>query len=167
MLAITASSTCAVQILLVAFSRLICCSRVCSDNLSAGLPDESRETPTKRPGILRLYSSFVAKNAACGPPKPIGTPKRCVEPTTISAPILPGGVSKQSANRSDATHTIAPAACALAHNPERSTTFPSVSGYCTRHPKLCGPNSHCDIASTLMVIPSAAARVAITPNVCG
>ena len=51
-------------------------------------------TPIIRPGIERLYSSLVAKNAACGPPKPIGIPKRWVEPTTISAPHSPGGVNR-------------------------------------------------------------------------
>jgi hypothetical protein len=75
--AITASSTCAVQMLLVAFSRRMCCSRVCSAMRSAGLPLRVRDTPMMRPGMLRLNSSRVAKNAACGPPKPIGTPKRC------------------------------------------------------------------------------------------
>ena len=68
MLAITASSTCAVQMLLVAFSRRMCCSRVCSAMRSAGRPVASFETPMMRPGMWRLYSSFVAKNAACGPP---------------------------------------------------------------------------------------------------
>jgi len=68
MLAITASSTCAVQMLLVAFSRRMCCSRVCNAMRSAGRPLASRDTPMMRPGTCRLCSSRVAKNAACGPP---------------------------------------------------------------------------------------------------
>ena len=32
------------------------------------------------------FVSRVAKNAAWGPPKPIGTPNRWVDPTTTSAP---------------------------------------------------------------------------------
>ncbi|MNQ85288.1 hypothetical protein D3C85_1004450 [compost metagenome] len=60
-------------------------------------------TPMIRPGIERLYSSLVAKNAACGPPKPIGIPKRCVVPTTISAPHSPGGVNKVKLKISAAT----------------------------------------------------------------
>ena len=61
--AMTASSTCAVQMLLVAFSRRMCCSRVCSASRSAGRPAASTDTPTSRPGRLRLYSSRVARNA--------------------------------------------------------------------------------------------------------
>src|SRR6266568_4765246 len=59
-----ASNACAVQMLLVAFSRRMCCSRVPSARRSAGLPRESLDTPTMRPGIWRLNSSRVAKNAA-------------------------------------------------------------------------------------------------------
>ena len=44
MLAMIASSTWAVQMLLVAFSRRMCCSRVCSAMRSAGSPRESRDT---------------------------------------------------------------------------------------------------------------------------
>ena len=52
--AITASSTWAVQMFDVAFSRLICCSRVCSASRQAGAPRASMETPTSRPGSARL-----------------------------------------------------------------------------------------------------------------
>ncbi len=68
MLAMTAGKTCEVQMLLVAFSRRMCCSRVCSARRNAVWPWQSRETPTRRPGILRVNSLRVAKNAACGPP---------------------------------------------------------------------------------------------------
>ena len=67
-------------------------------------------TPIIRPGIVLLNSSFVAKNAACGPPKPIGTPKRCALPMAMSAPNSPGGVSKVSDNKSVAIITNAFAA---------------------------------------------------------
>ena len=43
-------------------------------------------TPTRRPGNARACSSRVAMNAACGPPKPIGTPNLCDEPIAISKP---------------------------------------------------------------------------------
>ena len=59
MLAMTASSTCAVQMFDVAFSRRMCCSRVCSASRYAGLPCESIETPTRRPGIERLNASLL------------------------------------------------------------------------------------------------------------
>ena len=74
--AITASSTWAVQMLDVAFSRRMCCSRVCSAMRNAVRPRASTETPMILPGVWRLYASRVAKNAACGPPYPIGTPNR-------------------------------------------------------------------------------------------
>ncbi len=85
-----ASSTCAVQMFDVAFSRRMCCSRVCSARRSAGRPAVSVLTPTMRPGRARAALSWAAMNAACGPPKPIGTPKRCAEPTAMSAPSWPG-----------------------------------------------------------------------------
>ena len=111
-LAITAKSTCAVQILEVAFSRRICCSRVCSAKRKAVLPCASTDTPTKRPGMVRLSASLVAIKPACGPPKPNGTPKRCELPTAISAPHSPGAFKTAKANKSVATATIAPCAWA-------------------------------------------------------
>ncbi|MNH47604.1 hypothetical protein D3C79_1109350 [compost metagenome] len=63
-----ASSTCEVQMLELAFSRRMCCSRVCSAMRSAVLPRASLDTPMMRPGIERLNSSRQAKKAACGPP---------------------------------------------------------------------------------------------------
>ena len=68
MLVITARRTCAVQTLLVALSRRMCCSLVWSAIRSAAFPSLSRETPMMRPGMKRLYASLVAKKAACGPP---------------------------------------------------------------------------------------------------
>ncbi|MNL18250.1 hypothetical protein D3C87_1393880 [compost metagenome] len=61
MLAMLASSTCAVQMLDVAFSRRMCCSRVCIARRRAGLPKRSTETPTRRPGMSRLNASLVEK----------------------------------------------------------------------------------------------------------
>ena len=99
-------------------ARCRCCSSPCRGGCaarasaapggSAGRPSASCETPTMRPGICRLCSSVVARNAACGPPKPIGTPKRCDEPTAMSAPISPGERSSASASRSVATTASAP-----------------------------------------------------------
>src|SRR5438046_1232161 len=66
MLAITARSTCAVQMLLVAFSRRMCCSPVCSAMRSAGRPAASGDTPMMRPGPSRRWASRVGKSAAFG-----------------------------------------------------------------------------------------------------
>ena len=50
----------AVQMFDVAFSRLMCCSRIWSDMRSALLPRRSTDTPMMRPGMLRLKASRVA-----------------------------------------------------------------------------------------------------------
>ncbi len=59
--AMTARSTCAVQMLLVAFSRRMCCSRVCSERRYAGWPAASWLTPTRRPGICRSRPARTAR----------------------------------------------------------------------------------------------------------
>ena len=112
--AMTASSTCAVQMFEVALSRRMCCSRVWIAMRSARLPCESRDTPMMRPGSLRTYASLVAMNAACGPPKPIGTPKRWALPTAMSAPHDAGDARATSASGSHAATTSAPFSCAFA-----------------------------------------------------
>ncbi len=111
MAAILANNACAVQIFEVAFSRLMCCSLVCNAILNARFPCASILTPINLPGIPLLNSSLVAKNAACGPPYPMGTPKRCADPTATSAPNSPGEVSTVNASKSVAMITNALAAC--------------------------------------------------------
>ena len=88
--AITASSTCAVQMLRLLFP-CGCCSRVWSAMRYPEWPCASIDAPIIRPGIWRLKSSFVAKNAECGQIPRYA--KRWLEPTTISASISPGDFS--------------------------------------------------------------------------
>jgi glycosyltransferase involved in cell wall biosynthesis len=64
-------------------------------------------------------------NPACGPPKPIGTPKRCAEPTTTAAPIWPGGVSSAKDSGSAETRANALAACAAAISAVRRANSPA------------------------------------------
>ena len=52
-------------------------------------------------------------NPACGPPNPIGTPKRCELPTAMSAPSSPGDLIKVNASKSVITPTSKPALCAF------------------------------------------------------
>ena len=132
--AITASSTWAVQMLEVAFSRRMCCSRVCNAMRSAGRPRASTETPMIRPGVWRLYASRVAKNAACGPPNPIGTPKRWALPTTTSAPNAPGGSMRHDASRSAAKIARPFAACTRSTIAVGSRNAPPDPGYWTSTP---------------------------------
>ena len=77
-------------------------------------PSASTETPTRRPGSCRACLACTARYPACGPPNPIGTPKRWVVPNATSAPISPGGVISVSASRSAPTATSAPRSCACA-----------------------------------------------------
>ncbi len=91
--------------------------------------------------MWRTYSFLTAKNAACGPPNPSGTPKRCELPSTASAPISPGGLTSASASRSVATATSTPAACARAMNGSRSSTSPASSGYCSSAPNVTASNA--------------------------
>jgi hypothetical protein len=50
---VAAGCACAVQMLLVAFSRRMYCSLVCSVTRRAGRPASSTETPTRQPGSER------------------------------------------------------------------------------------------------------------------
>ncbi len=165
--AITASSTCAVQMLLVAFSRRMCCSRVCNASRYAGLPSASRDTPTRRPGSIRSNPERTARYPAWGPPKPIGTPNRWVVPAAMSAPASPGGRSSVNASRSAATHTSAPTPWAAATSGAWSRTAPDAPGYCTCRPKNSAGSSSTSRSSTRTSMPSGCARLAITAMVCG
>ncbi len=157
------------QMLLVARSRRMCCSRVWRARRKPTLPEESWETPTTRPGVRRACAAVVARNAAWGPPPPMGIPKRWVEPTAMSAPKAPGGSSMVSARRSVATTVRAPAAWTFSTRGRHSRIRPRVSGYWTMTPETsfeictCGsPRSR-----TSRRMPAARARVSITASVCG
>ncbi len=165
--AVTASSTWAVQMLLVARSRRMCCSRVCRARRRAGRPALSRDTPTMRPGNLRRCSSRAARKAACGPPKNSGTPKRCELPTTTSAPHAPGGRSSVKASRSLATTSRAPAACTRAATSSSSKSAPSLAGYWTRAPNTFSSQRNRCRSATTTSRPSGSARVLTTSMVCG
>ena len=164
--AMTDNSTCAVQMLDVAFSRRMCCSRVCRANRYAVRPWLSTETPTRRPGSERLNASRVAMKAACGPPKPMGTPNLCVEPITQSAPALPGDCSNTRASTSAATATSAPASWARCTIGSSGSTVPSVPGYCTKMPYTPSRGSVAGSATTTSM-PSGSARTRTTAIVCG
>ena len=121
------------------------------------------DSPTRRPGMRRVSAALTAMKAACGPPLPIGTPYRWIEPTTISAPSEPGDGISVSASGSAATTTSAPAAFADFTSAEMSGISPNVSGTCTMTAAvslLASPP-----CATLM--PSASARVFSTSSDCG
>ena len=80
-------------------ARCRCCSWPCRAGCAArgsAAPGGRRAGPRRParrrragPGIVALVARrCVARKAACGPPKPIGTPKRCAEPTRDVGPEL-------------------------------------------------------------------------------
>ena len=123
-------------------------------------------TPMMRPATERLCSSRVAKKAACGPPKPIGMPKRCDEPSAMSAPISPGDLSRTSAIRSEATAVTPPRDLTAAIGPERSVISPASLGYWKRAPKTSSSPASCGVPKTSSK-PKNPERVFSTSMLCG
>ena len=164
-----ASSTCAVQMFDVAFSRRMCCSRVCRASRSAGRPAVSVLTPTMRPGIARAADSRAVRKAACGPPNPIGTPKRCAEPIAMSAPSSPGGVARTHANGSVATTASPPTSWTRAIASVQSMTAPVDVGNENSAPNNPAPtrSSNCAASPTTRSIPIGSAHVRNTARVWG
>ncbi len=166
--AMTASRLCAVQMFDVALSRRMCCSRVWSAMRNAGAPRRSFETPMIRPGKLRLYWSRAAKNAACGPPYPMGTPNRCELPTATSAPMAPGDFNKASAMGSVATTVAIERDRSAEISSSTSSTVPSASGTWSMAPKTPShSSSHTRRGATTTSTPMYCARVRTTSSVCG
>src|SRR5664279_2890081 len=91
-----ALSACAVQMFEVAFSRRMCCSRVCSVSTKPRRPSTSTVSPAIRPGIRRRYSSRAAKKPKEGPPKSRRLPSGWPSPTATSTPHSPGGARMPS-----------------------------------------------------------------------
>ena len=120
-----------------------------------------------RPGMTRRISSRVDMNAAWGPPKPMGTPKRCADPMQMSAPISPGGLNRLKARRSAANVVTAPAFFALAAISERSSSRPVVDGYWSNTPKTSALMDIFFGSTTRTSIPRGCARVLTTPMVWG
>lgn len=108
---------------------------------------------------------------ACGPPKPIGTPKRWVVPTAMSAPSSPGEVSSVRASRSAATVTIAPSSWACSMTARGSLTAPEAPGYWSSTPNTprsaISAGMPSDRSATTTSTPVGSARVWITAMVCG
>ena len=139
--AMFASSACAVQMFDVAFSRRMCCSRVCSAIRYAVLPCASTDTPMIRPGAWRTWTVRAWRRtprAARRSPSGRRSAGRCRR--RRRRPSRPGGVKIVSASRSVATATRTPASCARPMNARRSCTRPASSGVCTSAPNIPGVN---------------------------
>ena len=117
-----------------------------------------------------MADSGTAMNPAWGPPKPRGTPKRCDDPTTASAPSSPGGVSRHIASRSVATATRALTLWAAAMIPLKSPMRPELPGYDTstpNAPSAISSMSACSKSATTTSMPSGSALVVTTSMVWG
>ena len=97
-------SACAVQMFEVAFSRRMCCSRVCSVSTKPRRPSTSSVSPAIRPGIRRRYSSRAANKPKDGPPKSSRLPSAWPSPTATSTPHSPGGARMPSVIGSTCAH---------------------------------------------------------------
>ena len=129
MVAASAHSPELVQMLDVAFSRRMCCSRVESVRTNPRRPSLSTVAPAIRPGICRTNPSRVAKKPGYGPPKPTGLPKLWKVPTATSAPSAPGGCRSPSDTASAVTATVsAPAFFAIAAASGSASTTPRKLG---------------------------------------
>ena len=121
----------------------------------------------RRPGNARSSPVRTAMKPACGPPNPIGTPKRWAEPTAISAPHSPGALIRVSARRSVAAITSASFECARVASSLKSLMAPVVSGYWTSTPKKLSEASTASASTSNTLMPSGLARVITTAFVWG
>ena len=79
--------------------------------------------------------SEIAKNAACGPPYPIGTPNLCILPTATSTPNSEIGLIKTCASGSIHAVTIISDLCAWDIKNVGSNNCPFLPGNCNKIPK--------------------------------
>ena len=98
-IAASAFSACAVQMLWVAFSRRMCCSRVCRARTKPRRPSTSSVSPAIRPGMRRICSSVAQKKPNEGPPKSSRLPSGWPSPRAMSAPHSPGGLQDAERHR--------------------------------------------------------------------
>ena len=128
----SAESAWLLQMLLVAFSRRMCCSRVESVSTKAVLPSRSTVRPTTRPGIWRMCSCLQVKKPKPGPPNDIALPSGCPSPTTMSAPRRRGGLHDAEHDRVRARPRAARRRHARAAPiSARSSRLPKKFGLCT------------------------------------
>ena len=78
----------------------------------------------------------------------MGTPKRWVVPTTMSAPASPGGAIRQRASRSATATAIAFTVCAASKIGFSFVNLPEDPGYCTITPKYSPANSAAPFAAS-------------------
>ena len=126
-------------------------------------------TPMIRPGMLRASACrWSPCNAACGPPKPIGTPKRWVEPDGDVGAHLAGASFSSASDRMSAA-TMADGVVFVQRRDlggEVAHMADEVPGYWKIAPKTPAASSSSG-RPTLMSMPRGSARVLMTAMVCG
>jgi hypothetical protein len=160
-----ASRTCEVQMFELAFSRRMCCSRVCSAMRSAVLPRASTETPMMRPAIERLYSSRVAKKGGVRAAETERDAEALRRTEGDVGTHFARRASSTRAIRSEATATTPPRDLTAAIGPLRSLTSPRRSGTETAPRRL--PVAPPRPAAEDQFEAEEAARVCSTSMVCG
>ena len=85
----------------VAFSRRMCCSRVCSASTKPRRPSTSVVSPAIRPGIRRRCSSVAAKKPNEGPPKSSRLPSGWPSPDRDVDAALAGRAQDAERDRVD------------------------------------------------------------------
>ena len=115
--------------LLVAFSRRMCCSLAWRVSTNARRPAVSRVSPTSRPGSRRTSAVPQARNPNAGPPKFGWFPSPWPSPTTMSAPSRPGGSSTPAVSGSKVTSIRAPTPWASSAAAATSSTTPKKLGW--------------------------------------
>ena len=118
--------------LLVAFSRRMCCSRVCRARTKPRRPSTSSVSPAIRPGMRRISASVPQKKPTEGPPKSSRLPSGWPSPRAMSAPHSPGGLRMPRVIGSTATTSSAPCSLAAAPSASTSSTAPRKLGLCRK-----------------------------------
>ena len=156
------------QMLLVAFSRRMCCSRVCSASRYAGCAvgvdgdaDEAAGQLPLQPVADRHVAGVRAAEAVAGRRSAARSPRRCRRrtPPAARAASAPAGRRR----RRPARRARAPARSA-AQVADRAATRPGTAAARRRSRRRAGPP---DRSATTTSMPSGTARVRTTSIVCG
>ncbi len=83
-----------VQMLDVAFSRRMCCSRVARVRTKPLLPSTSTPCPTSRPGMLRMYAFLRGEHAQSRPAEGPGDAQALPLPADDVGPLVSRGLEK-------------------------------------------------------------------------
>ena len=160
----------------VAFSRRMCCSRVCS----VSTKPRCRRRPSSPPRCGRACGAgrpaAAAKKPNDGPPKSSRLPSGWPSPTAMSTPKSPGGRRTPSVIGSTWTISSAPVSLAIGASASRSSTAPRKFGWARNTAAMSSPiaarSASASVtpsasATSSMVVPQPAPVVASVSRECG